>query len=195
MTQPHVANDKKQSNPEKESILHRELAYGITGKEWLASVTGGIISGTATLARLIHDYFRDDVKKATDFEAHFETRRNTLDAINFEDERKDGKKIYDLQTSEGRTAYSKAVSEKKHYFDTELRKALAEKRGIRKNPILGTFDRLSQLSSTSKSKLLFNTGVGAAVGAAMTLSFFNGVATRDRIERIEDAVTAKPNER
>lgn len=189
MINTRVTEEKK--HPKKENFLRREIAYGITGKEWIASITGGIVSGIAAMTRLIHTYFYDDVKKAPDFETIFKERLDELNKVTPENvEATNTKGLFKP------TGYAEKVREIKQTSDGKLEKALFEKRAIRQNLILGTYDRFTQLSKSSRGKLYFNTTAGALVGAAMTLSFFNGVATRDRIERIEDAVTAKsPPER
>mgnify|MGYP000851654970 CR=1 FL=1 len=87
--------------------------------------------------------------------------------------------------------YAKATATAKRDWATAFDDLAFKQRGVRKNPILGTIDRFFTLSPRSKNSLYFNTTVGVIVGAAMTLSFFNGVATRDKIERIEDAVSPK----
>ena len=51
----------------------------------------------------------------------------------------------------------------------------------------GTWQRSGFIGSNTQGQIGFRTVVGAIIGAAATLSFFNGVASRHKIEKIEEA--------
>ena len=174
--------ETKKHHPKKERT---DFAFGISFSEFVTSALAGIASGLVTAAKKASDLFNDDARNATTFKEHFEKRTKVLDAI-------------DLQSmlSEGKTKadYQRAINAAKKDLGAEFSEIALKRRGISKNPILGTIDRFQLMSPNSKRELYFNGAVGAAVGAAMTLGFFNGVATRDKIERIEDAVGADPSQ-
>ncbi len=162
-----------------------DFAFGISFSEFVTSVVVGISSGLVTAAKKASDLFNDDARNATTFKHHFEDRLSMLDRIDLE-----------TMLSEGKTKvdYQRAIRNEKKRLATEFADIALLRRGISKNPIIGTIDRFQLMSPNSKRELYFNGAVGAAIGAAMTLGFFNGVATRDKIERIEDAVGADPSQ-
>ena len=55
---------------------------------------------------------------------------------------------------------------------------------VHPNRFFSTLDKFETFSERSMGEIAFNGAVGAAIGAAMTVSFFNGLATRDRIDKI-----------
>ena len=160
-----------------------DFAFGISFKEFVTSVTIGLGSGLATAAKTVSDLFNDDARHASAFQKHFEERTKRLDAIDLQTMLKAGKTKADYHT---------AISDAKRTISAEFSDIALLRRGVSKNPIIGSIDRFKLLSPNSKRELYFAGAVGAAVGAALTLGFFNGVATRDKIERIEDAVGADP---
>ena len=87
-------------------------------------------------------------------------------------------------------AYDRAISAEKRLHNAELNELELKYRHIRPNIFLGTLDRYKKLSPDSKKALRFNGAVGAVVGAAMTLSFFNSVATRRKIDQIAEKTGA-----
>lgn len=153
----------------------KEFAFGISLGEWLIAALLGAGSGLVTASKTIRDHFHMDVKNSTEFKDHFNTRQIELDKIKPE------------QFSDKR-AYWQAVSDKKRDFVAEYDELAWHTRKVRKNPILGTIDRFHGLSPRSKGSIYFSAFFGTAIGSAMVLSFFNGVATRDKIDKIEDAV-------
>ncbi|MBX9726372.1 MAG: hypothetical protein K2X09_03825 [Rickettsiales bacterium] len=144
----------------------------------MISVFLGTASGLATAANSVRNLFHDDIKDATAFEKHFEDRQRRLDAI-------------ELKNYSKASDYWKASIKEKVEIQDELNDLAHQFRGVRKGGIFGTLDRFQTLSPRSRGQLYFNGTVGAVIGAAMTLSFFNGVATRDKIDKIGEAVTDK----
>lgn len=171
--------------PKNHKKERRDFAFGISLSEFLISVGLGIGSGLATAAKTAGSLFKDDAKNASTFQKHFDDRSKRLDAIDLQDMLAKGKTKND---------YHKAIHAEKKLLNEEFKEIALHRRGVSKNPILGSIDKFKLLGQNSKRELYFASAVGVVVGAALTLSFFNGVATRDKIERIEDAVGADPSQ-
>lgn len=166
---------KKQAT--KEGFLHREIAYGITGKEWLVSALVGVTGAITSVSQKVREIFHEDVKSSNDFSDHFKSRQTRLDAIK-------------AQSYSNAEDYWSAIRKEKQAIAKEYDSLVFKLRKVRSAPILETIDRYNNLSPNSKKALYFNGAVGAFIGAAMTLSFFNGVATRDKIDKIAEATGA-----
>lgn len=171
--------------PEHKKKDRQDFAFGISFGEFLLSVVIGIGSGLATAFKSVTDLFLDDAKNASTFQQHFDSRSKRLDAIDLQDMLAAGKTKND---------YHSAIHREKKLLREEFNEIANYRRGISKNPILGGIDKFKLLGENSKRELYFKGAVGAVVGSALTLGFFNGVATRDKIERIEDAVGADPSQ-
>jgi len=163
----------------------KDFAFGISFGEFVTSVLLGVGSGLATAAKAANDLFLDDTKNASSFQQHFESRARRLDAIDLQDMLAAGKTKAD---------YQRAIHQEKKLLHAEFNEIAEFRRGVSRNPIIGTIDKFKLLGKNSKHKLYFQGAMGAVVGSAVTLGFFNGVATRDKIERIEDAVGADPSQ-
>ena len=170
--------EEKPKHPKHE---RKDFAFGISLPEFVMSITVGISSGLATAAKTVSDLFNDDARNASAFKAHFEDRTKRLDSIDLQAMIANGQTTND---------YHKAISAEKKLLNTEFNETALLRRGISKNPIVGSIDRFKLLSPNSKRELYFAGAVGAAVGAAVTLGFFNGVATRDKIDKISTATGA-----
>lgn len=166
-----------QETSQHQNTKRKDFAFGISLKEFVISIFLGTASGLATAANSIRNLFHDDIKDATAFQNHFDSRQSRLDAIEYHNFSKPSE-------------YWKASIKEKVAIQDELNDLAHEFRGVRKDAIFGTLDRFQTLSPRSRGQLYFNGTVGAVIGAAMTLSFFNGVATRDKIDKIVDAVTS-----
>ncbi len=163
----------------------KDFAFGISFSEFVISVLLGVGSGLATAFKTANDLFMDDAKNASTFQQHFDSRLKRLDAIDLQDMLAAGKTKND---------YHSAIHREKKLLREEFNEIAHFRRGVSKNPILGSIDKFKLLGQNSKRELYFKGGVGAVIGSAVTLGFFNGVATRDKIERIEDAVGADPSQ-
>ena len=86
--------------------------------------------------------------------------------------------------------YRSELRKVKHAINSDFEDYALKWRGISKNPIIGTINKLETLSPRSMSRLAMNAGIGATIGAVMTVGFFNGVATRDKIDKIADKTGA-----
>ncbi len=170
---PHKTHDEK---PKR-----KDFAFGISLAEWLTAAGLGIASGLATSAAAVSNLFHEDIRDATAFKKHFDSRLKRLDAIQ-------------LKNYETPVQYWTATIAEKVKFHGELKQLESKFRGVSNAPIVGTIDRFRTLSPRSKQRLYFNGAVGTVVGAAMALSFFNGVATRDKIDKIAE-VTGADKER
>jgi hypothetical protein len=159
----------------------KDFAFGISFGEFVVSVVLGIGSGLLTAAKKANDLFVDDARNASTFQKHFEERSARLDAIDLQDMLAAGKTKGD---------YHHAIHKEKLALRKEFNDIAHISRGISRNPIMASVDKFKLLGQNSKREFYFNGAVGAAIGAAMTLSFFNGVATRDKIDKIGDAVGA-----
>lgn len=95
---------------------------------------------------------------------------------------------------------AKIISEGKNKFRLEKEVWRLHQWGIRDGFVRSTLDMInymmkpvrtaegkSKRSGTAKA-IIINSTVSAAVGAAMTLSFFNGIATRAKLNDIDNAV-------
>lgn len=166
-----------EDNSKKHTPARKDFAFGISFSEFVISLILGTASGLATAANRVRELFHDDAHEATAFKKHFATRADRLDRI-------------ELKNFKSPLEYWKATTEEKRLIADEYDALALKFRGVRKSPILGTLDRFQTLSPRSKGNLYFSGAVGAVVGAALTLGFFNGVATRDKIDKIGDAVNA-----
>ena len=146
-----------------------------------AAITG-IIGAIVTASKTIRDRFMDDVKHAPDVEPTI--RKHAADLA---------KNRFDV-SGKSFNEWARVSREKKHENAEIISKLIEKKWGIGDGFVIDTVKRFKVLSDRSRKVIAFSGGVGAVLGAAMALSFFNGVATRDRIEKIEDALT-KNNER
>jgi hypothetical protein len=155
----------------------KDFAFGISLSEFMISMAAGLGSGVAASLKTIRDYFHEDVKDAPAFKHHFDERADRLDKIKL----KDFNSKYD---------YWKATAAEKRLIADEYDILALQLRGVRKNMFTGTLDRISSLSPRDKGGVYFNGAVASFIGAAMVLSFFNGVATRDKIDKIGDAVNS-----
>lgn len=171
--------------PHQKKVERKDFAFGISLSEFLVALLLGASSGLATAAKTANDLFLDDAKKSSSFRQHFNNRAKRLDAIDLQNMLAEGKTKRD---------YHCAINLEKKALSKEFNSIAQSSRGIHANRILGTIDKFKLLGENSKHELYFKGAVGAAVGAAVTLGFFNGVATRDKIERIEDAVGADPSQ-
>lgn len=166
--------EEKKTHP----ILKRDdFAFGISLSEFVVSVAVGLGSGLATAAKSIRDLFHDDVKKSSAFKEHFESRQARLDAPK-------------LENFSSKIDYWRKKSADKCKIAEEYDALVFKHHGVRKGMFLGALDRYQNLSPHSRTNLYFHGAVGAVLGTAMTLSFFNGVATRDKIDRIASATGA-----
>lgn len=177
----YVTDAKEQKPKEREPFLKREIAYGITGAEWVTAGLAGLFSGTVTAVKTIRDRYFHDLKHSVDYKDILDKQTADLAAItpivnpdkyagNFEALSRD---TVAIKTNGLDTL--KQFSKSHRLIDTDKK-------------IEATWRMLKMHSPHSRNKIIVNGVIGSAIGAAVTLNFFNGVATRDRIERIEDAV-------
>lgn len=171
--------------PKHQKKDRKDFAFGISFTEFLTSVALGIGSGLATAYKTVNDAFENDAKNASTFQTHLKSRAERLDAIDLQEMLAAGKTKND---------YHRAIHLEKRALREEFNEIAQFRRGISKNPIIGGIDKFKLLGQNSKRDLYFKGAVGSVFGAAVTLGFFNGVATRDKIERIEDAVGADPSQ-
>lgn len=164
------------------------VGFGIGIGEYTSSILAGIASGVVTAGKTIRDKFHDDVKHATDFKDFLVDQAQELSKIKpiIEDEKQG-------LTPKAFKEFSVKIQNKKKEQAELLEQRIKELRGVRKSIIGGTLDRAALMSKRSVKDIIFNTTIGAAVGAALTLGFFNGIATRDKIERIDNAVEPELN--
>lgn len=173
-----VNQEKQHTHKQIDStgFLNREVAYGITGAEWLTAGVMGVIGAIATATKTIRDRFMDDVKNSPEVKPMIEEHAEALSKNRFKDSGKDF------------TEFAKDYRRIKRDNAKSIATKIKETWGIGDGILLDTVKRYKVLSDRSRNMIGFSGAVGAVLGAAMTLSFFNGVATRDRIERIEDGV-------
>lgn len=170
-----MSEEKKQST---HHVQRNDFAFGISLGEWVTSATIGIASGILTAAKTIRDRFHHDLKNSTKYQPKFAQQAQELADITLESEGSFKKLAKTL------------ISKKIEHYNT-VSKWAKEYRGVEDSLIKGTWQRARIHSPRSKASIIFNGLIGTAVGAGMMLSFFNGVATRAKIEKIEEAVTAK----
>ncbi|MFZ4542151.1 MAG: hypothetical protein ACOYNL_10220 [Rickettsiales bacterium] len=166
--------------PKKRTLLNREIAYGITGKEWLTSGMMGVVGAIVSGAKTVRDRFMDDVKNAPGIREKIEENAAELSKNSLANSGMPFKE------------WAKGIRKLKRTQAEGIAEEINKRWGVGDGLVVDTFRRISVLSNRSRNTIAFNGSVGAVLGAAMALSFFNGVATRDRIERIEDAVVDNP---
>lgn len=157
------------------------FAFGISLGEFATSVVTGLVGGTLTAWRTTRNHFSEDLKNSHKYAAKFEQQAEDLANVTME-------KCGSFENLVKEIVPLKAIHrDQRHQWATEYR-------GVRNSTIMGTIDRYRTFGSKTKTTIAFNAVLGVAVGAGAMLSFFNGVATRDKIELIEDAVNEKQNE-
>lgn len=181
----------------KRSHEKQDLWLGVTRAEWLISIAAGVTSGFIAGAAKIRSSFAEEVKKWPIIKGMYVEHEKKLEGINLDFENK----------NELWKEHTKEINDAKDEFAKQVDKVLHEKWGIAKRSekwlsldtvkdlTFGTYQRSKFAGANTESKIIFNSIVGMVIGSAATLSFFNGVASRHKIERIEDAVTTPEQSR
>lgn len=153
------------------------MLFGIRPVEWLTAALIGIGSGTATAVKTIRDRFHGDV------------RRSTLVAPVLEQHKEVLGEMAPNPGENGRSFRLRIAAQKvEHAKEYD---ALVQKHWLIEDGFLnGVTQRWESLSGRSKTNIRMNFVLGSIIGAAMTVSFFNGLATRDEIDKIEDHINA-----
>jgi hypothetical protein len=162
---------------QKKTKQRVEIGFGITLGETAVAFFGALISGILAAGKTIQDRFMEDVKKSCDIGPLLQEHAEKLAQINSD------------HYANKKDLWAKIRSMKAENAE-EFAKVVLEKRGVEDSMIKGTWQRLQTLSPRSNKALAFNTTIATVLGTAMALSFFNGLATRDKIERIEEVTGA-----
>ena len=177
----------KQSKHKREPI---EFGFGISLSEWIISGFVGLCSGLVAASATIRDRFSEEVKEWPSIKELLTRHKGDLDKCNkafhgkpaFWKEHQESIKTL----KEGYAAARDVILEKEYGILTHGEKMLSI--DTLKGLTYGTWQRFGHGGSNTRDRIIFNSVVGAVIGAAATLSFFNGVASRHKIERIEEAV-------
>jgi hypothetical protein len=183
-----VSTQGKQPKHKKEPI---EFGFGISLGEWIISGFVGLCSGLLAAGATIRDRFGEELKKWPGFRKDLADHEKDLGAIN---EKFKGKPELWREHQEAidiaKEAYAQARDAKlQNEFGILTRGEKLFSVDTFKGLTKGTYQRFGFSGKSTEGRIIFNSVVGAVIGAAATLSFFNGVASRHKIERIEDAVS------
>mgnify|MGYP000987318390 CR=1 FL=1 len=154
------------------------MLFGIRPVEWLVAALLGAGSGLATAVNTIRDRFHDDVKKSPIFAPVMKANLEELNAM--EQRTFPSEKAFRLERAAIKARHAET-------YDTFVK----EHWKVDKTLISGTIQRWETLSPNSKYNIKKNCVIGMTIGAAMALSFFNSIATRDKIDTIEEAVNKR----
>lgn len=190
----HVSEPEQQSHQSKKVSLR----LGISPAEWAVASLIGLSSGIIAAAVKIRDVFSEEVKfwpGIADRGAEKGILSKHEEALNRCNEEFLG------GTKGGWKEHQKAISVLKDQYAIDRDAFLFEKYKILsqgkklfsleslKGLTYGTYQRLGFAGQSSEGRIIFNAVIGVTLGTAATLSFFNGVASRHKIDKIEDAVT------
>lgn len=178
--------DSKEHKPQQTPHHRRkherkDFAFGISIGEWATAAVMGFAGATLTATKTIRDRFMKDLKNSVEHKGDFERHADELSKIKFSDV-----KYQELGIKAFPTFVKDLLDLKRKQFK-EVAEWAYKYRGVEDSWIKGTIQRFQVQSLRSRANIIFSAVIGATVGAGMTLSFFNGVATRDKIERIQDA--------
>ncbi|MES2984973.1 MAG: hypothetical protein V4735_07295 [Pseudomonadota bacterium] len=168
---------------------HVDVGLGISVSEWVISGAIGLSSGLLAAGATIRDRFSEEVKKWPGIKELRVSHRVDLENANLDFSGQPGNwKAHQVKVDGIKEAYALKRDA------VLLEKYGIQSRGVKtfsydtlKGLTYGTWQRFGFSGKSTEGRIIFNSVVGALIGAAATLSFFNGVASRHKIEQIADA--------